>query len=395
MTTYPLPTLGCTISETGISAPPYADILESLKVSFRGIYGSDAYLEADSQDGQWLAILARGFNDSNSGVIAAYNSFRPGSAQGAGLSSVVKINGLKRQVPTNSTADLKVVGQAGTVITDGKAGDDLGNKWALPPSVTIPPAGEIVVTSTCIQAGAVGATPNSITKILTPTLGWQTVTNEASAAAGSPVERDATLRRRQSNSTALTSITPLAAVESAVATLAGVTRVKPYENDTDTVDDNGLPRHSIAFVVEGGDAQAIAEQIALKKAPGATTFGSTAQTVIGPQGLPAIIRFSRPTIVTLEVEVTIHPLAGYTSTIGDRLSQAVVDYGNALGIGDDVITTRLYLPAQLNGAADSSTYELTLLRICKTGGALGTADVAIAFAELASFDISDVTLVVV
>jgi hypothetical protein len=65
MATYPLATLACTIDENGISAPSYADILASLQASFQSIYGSDIYIEADSQDGQWLATIAQIINDGN------------------------------------------------------------------------------------------------------------------------------------------------------------------------------------------------------------------------------------------------------------------------------------------------------------------------------------------
>ena len=82
MTDYPLSTLAASVTATGISAPPLEDILGSLQASYRSIYGSDAYLEPDSQDGQWIAILATAFNDCNNVAIAVYNAFSPSSAQG-------------------------------------------------------------------------------------------------------------------------------------------------------------------------------------------------------------------------------------------------------------------------------------------------------------------------
>ncbi len=74
-------------------------------------------------------------------MIAAYNSFSPGFAQGAGLSSIVKINGIARKVPSNSQCVVTIVGQAGAQITNGIIGDNLnlGTQWALPALVTIPP----------------------------------------------------------------------------------------------------------------------------------------------------------------------------------------------------------------------------------------------------------------
>lgn len=395
MTTFPLATLGCTIDANGISAPSYADILGSLKVSFRLIYGSDAYLEPDSQDGQWLAVLASGFNDTNNGVIAAYHAFSPATAQGAGLSSVVKINGIARQVPSHSTVDVTIVGANGTVINNGQAGDAVGNKWALPAVVNIPPAGTITVTATCASAGAVSAPANSVIKILTPTLGWQTVNNVNPATIGAPVESDANLRRRQANSTAQAALTPLKAITGAVSALPGVLRLAADDNDTSATDANGVPAYSLAMVVQGGDALAIGQQIFAKKGPGAPTYGSTTVSVLDPFGVPKNVYFSRPTPEPIAIEISLHPLTGYTSSVGDAVQQAAVDYINAFAIGDDVITTKLYLPTNLYGGPGSATFEIALIRVKHVGGAFGTADITIAFDQLATAQLADITLLIV
>ncbi|MCV5209418.1 hypothetical protein OFC00_31520, partial [Escherichia coli] len=78
---------------------------------------------------------------------------------------------------------------------------------------------------------------------------------------GVAAETNAELRVRQSQSVALPSLTPFEAVDGAIANISGVTRHKLYENDTDTTDANGLPPHSIAAIVEGGDATVIANSI--------------------------------------------------------------------------------------------------------------------------------------
>ncbi len=46
--------LSATVTAQGISAPDYQTILDTLTSYFRQIYGSDAYLEPDSQKmGKW------------------------------------------------------------------------------------------------------------------------------------------------------------------------------------------------------------------------------------------------------------------------------------------------------------------------------------------------------
>src|SRR5690349_17703370 len=126
------------IDATGPHRPDYPTALQYLQDAYRAIYGADVYLEPDSQDGQFLAIMSAMAIDCLSYANEVYNNMSPSSAVGAGLSRVVKINGIRRQSPTYSTADLRIVGQVGTVITNGQAQDTLQQLWNLPPSVTIP-----------------------------------------------------------------------------------------------------------------------------------------------------------------------------------------------------------------------------------------------------------------
>lgn len=380
-----------TIDEYGITAPDYQEVLDYLQTQYRAIFGADVYLAADSQDGQFLAIVAAAINDSNAAAIAIYNAFSPATAQGEGLSSVVKINGLSRLVASNSTVTVTIGGTVGTTINNGEISDGT-NIWLLPPTVTIPSAGEIAVTATAKEAGAITAQAETITQISTPVYGWSTVTNPTAATPGAPVETDAALRVRQSNSVALPSQTVIEGIVGAVQSVTGVTRVKAYENDTSTTDSDGLPAHSIALMVEGGDSAEIAEAIARKKTPGVYLYGATAVTVPDEYGLSQTVRYSAPTLVPISISIGLTALPGYTSSIGDEIKAALVDYVEGMDIGQDVIITRLYVPAQLSGAADSTKFEITTLTAAIKPGSLGTSDLTIDFDEIATITTADITI---
>jgi len=395
MATYPLATLACTIDANGITAPSYNDIYSSLQASFYQIYGSDAYITPDSQDGQLLAIFAQAMHDANQATIMAYNNFSPATAVGVGLSSVVKINDISRAVASASQVDVTLTGVAGTIINNGVVGDTLGNKWNLPGYVLIPPAGTVTVTATSQALGAIPATVGSITKILTPVTNWQTVTNADSASLGEPVESDGQLRSRQAVSPALNSKTVAQGIEAALLAIPGVTYLKLYENDTNTTDSNGLPAHSIGVVIEGGDATTIANTILVTKGVGVATYGTTTVAVPDISGAMRNINFSRPTLVPIKAEVWLTAGSGYTSVIGAELTQAIADYiNNDLSVGDDVIVIRLYVPAMLDGAADSLTYKVTALQAALVTGSLGTTDIVIAFNAKATCNTADILLTV-
>lgn len=394
-TTYPLPTLAAVIGPSGISAPSYDDVLASLQASFRLIYGADAYVEPDSQDGQWIAIIAKAITDCNQGCIAAYNSYAPSTAQGVGLSNVVRINGIARKIATNSQVILEVFGVAGSIINGGQVADVNGNKWNLPATVIIDPDGSSTVTATAVDLGSIEASPATITQILTPTAGWQSVTNPTAASPGAPIETDAELRLRQQRSTALNSEAAIKGLYAAVAALDGVTTVKAYENDTNATDANGLPAHSVSLVVLGGNSTEIAQTILNTKSEGVATYGTTTVAVPDAVGMLRDVNYFVPTEKAVKVTVELTAFTGYTSLVATAIKQALADYVNALEVGADVLITRLYVPAQLYGASSASTYEVITVKASFAPAAVGTTDLVVAFNEKAALDLTNVTITVI
>ncbi|EAM2989131.1 baseplate J/gp47 family protein [Salmonella enterica subsp. enterica serovar Infantis] len=378
--------LSATVTAEGISAPDYQTILDTLTSYFQQIYGSDAYLEPDSKDGQMVALVALAIHDANNTAIAVYNCFSPATGYGAALTSNVKINGIARKGATNSTVDLLLTGTAGTTITNGTVKDTNNVIWRLPDSVVIGVDGTVTATAICSKSGAVAAPAGAITTINTPTRGWTSVTNPAAATVGAPAETDAELRIRQGQSVAIPSITPFEGVDGAIANIAGVTRHKLYENDTGKTDGNGLPPHSISAIVDGGDVTEIARTIRGNKGQGVRTWGKTSVTVPDKYGNPHIISFSRPTDVPVYGKITLKVFAGYTSQIGVQIQQAVADYINRLMIGDQVLLSRIYSPANLGvvSGGNARYYDIQELLIGKSPEAVAAANINIAYDESAS-----------
>ncbi|EJL2330464.1 baseplate J/gp47 family protein [Salmonella enterica] len=378
--------LSATVTAQGISAPDYQTILDKLTSYFRQIYGSDAYLEPDSKDGQMVALVALAVHDANNTAIAVYNCFSPATGYGAALTSNVKINGIARKGATNSTVDLLLTGTAGTTIMNGTVKDTNNVIWRLPASVVIGVDGAVTVTAICSNSGAVAALAGTITTINTPTRGWTSVTNPAAATVGAPAETDAELRIRQGQSVAIPSITPFEGVDGAIANIAGVTRHKLYENDTGKTDGNGLPPHSISAIVDGGDVTEIARTIRGNKGQGVRTWGKTSVTVPDRYGNPHIISFSRPTDVPVYGKITLKVFAGYTSQIGVQIQQAVADYINRLMIGDQVLLSRIYSPANLGvvSGGNARYYDIQELLIGKSPETVAAANINIAYDESAS-----------
>ena len=394
-TTYPLTTLAPTISASGITAPPYSDILQSLQASYRTIFGADVYIAPDSQDGQMLAVFAKALADSNDAMIALFNSYSPATAQGTNLSNAVKINGISRLVSSKSQVNLLIGGTVGATINNGVVKDTNGKLWNLPGYVVIPGAGSVLVTATAQEAGAIPAAIGTVTSIQTPTLGWQTVTNPAVASLGSIVETDAMLRARQASATSLPALSTLASIVASLQSITGVTQVAAYENDTNFTDSNGIPAHAISLVVAGGASASIAASILAKKSPGTSTYGTTTVATPDASGVNRNVNYYQPTPKTITVAVSLHPLTGYTTAIGVSIQTAVANYISALLIGQPVYRDRLFLPAQLYGNADSATFNVTAIQIAVSPGAVASSDLTLAFNEQAVCAVGNVTLTLV
>jgi uncharacterized phage protein gp47/JayE len=397
---YPLATLGATVDETGISIPTYSDVYASLVTSFQYIYGPDIYVSPDSQDGQWLGIISQAIMDCNNAAVAVFQAFSPTFAQGAGLSTVVKINGITRNTSGFSTAIGTVTGNAFTIVVNGVVQDENGNLWNLPSSVTIPGTASIAVLATAQNAGAIIAPSGIINKIYNPQYGWSSFISTSDAVVGAAVESDATLRARQTLSTSLSSQSTMDGILAAVGNVVGVTRFTGYDNDTGVADSNGVPANSIAVIVEGGAPQDIVNAIGLKKMPGARTSGTTSGALISAYGLPTTINYCELGYDYVSIALTITPLANFSSVTGVLIQQALFKFVNDLPIGYDVYYDQLLAVAGLITTAVGMTFKVSAMGIGSSSSSTGTPvlavnDILIPYNMAASMSsISNVTLTI-
>ncbi|WP_151690815.1 baseplate J/gp47 family protein [Acinetobacter junii] len=358
-----LTTIAPVINESGISAPTYDQILAYLKQQYRNIYGNDVYLENDSLDGQFLGVLSLALNDVNAVCVKTYNSFSPKTADTDALTRNVKINGITRALATYSTVDVTISGVSGTLIRAGIVGDTNNNKWILPANITIPQSGSIVVSAIAENAGTVLASANTIKTILNPTRGWQSVNNQNSSSIGQDAETNAKLRQRQALSVAIPSQSMPEGLRGAILDLPNVTRCKYFENKQTVADGNGLPPKSLCVIAYGGDSQAIGNLIHKYKSMGCDLYGNTSVTVVNVYGDAETIKLYRPDVVNINFKLQITTNESYSADTADSIRKLLAEYVNALDIGDKITQNKLIGAANLYGAEQSQTYEVSSIII--------------------------------
>lgn len=157
------------------------------------------------------------------------------------------------------------------------------------------------------QYGKITIPNNIVTKMINNVAGFTSVKNIIEPIYGRLEETDIELRQSYIARSALMSNTMLNSIEAELLNnVSGVETATGYENDSDTVDERGLPPHSIELIVEGGDANSIANSILRKKAGGIQTYGAVKVNVATNYGDVVPIRFSRPEYLYTWIKVVLH-----------------------------------------------------------------------------------------
>lgn len=388
------------VDETGLHIPTYNDLKDQLISEVKQIYG-DIYLDEDSADYQFISIFAKKIFDSYSLAILCYNNRTPVNAIGVGLDSVVAFANIQRKPATYSDVQLTLTGASGTIIENAQASDISGNLWNIPYTV-IPENGSITVECTCDTPGSIGALPNTINTIMTPTFGWYSVTNNQSANQGINIETDSELRGRYSLAIRSPSLTVFESVISGVSSLQSVTRIIGYENDTGSSSTGeeppnvpaGLPPHSITIVVEGGDDEQIANEIYNKKTPGCYTNGTTSVQIISETGNIDTIRFYRPTYIDVYAKVTVKKLATWNDELQNTIIQNINNYINGLNIYDNVYVSMIWSVA-VSAMSDINTPAFSVIdvQLGTESGSLSSNDISIPFDSVAQCSTGNIQVV--
>lgn len=378
------------LTGTGFLRTRLDERLAELQASMQAIFGPSINLDPDTMDGQTIGMFAEFISNLDQLAEEVYHAFNPQSAVGATLSRLVQLNGIRRIGGTRSTVDLKVVGSMGTIIPAGslvKSSIDNSTFETLS-EVTIDASGEAIVTAQATKIGAVSAAIGTLTKIDTPIFGWQTVTNEAAAEMGRDEETDEQLRIRRKQSTSTPAQAVVDSVHGALLNIPSVLQAKVYENETNVVDANGLPPHSIYAVVEGGDVQQILDTIWLKKSAGCTLVGAATGTVLDSMGNPHTLRFDRPTDVNIYVTINMTTKSGWPTDGAQRIKDAIVAWGKAnQEIGEELVWNRLYTP--INSVPGVSVTDLF---IGTAPAPNSDANIVVPFNGLARFDVARIVV---
>lgn len=216
------------------------------------------------------------------------------------------------------------------------------------------------VAMTCIEIGPKNANAKTLTVIDTPISGFTKTFNIDDAVVGRDEEVDSELRIRRNQSVAISRAATIEAIRNKILDLNGddyadlpeLTDVIVYENDTDYHNyySRNMEAHSIMVVVrQAGDVdtrdQEIAQAIFDSKAAGigtslgnATGGNAVTKTVTDSTNIDHDINFIRPDSVDIYLILdNMDTDSNYPVDGDDQLKDILVEWGNSLGVGVDII----------------------------------------------------------
>jgi uncharacterized phage protein gp47/JayE len=243
------------------------------------------------------------------------------------------------------------------------------------------------------QFGEVLAVANTLTQIETPISGWVSANNGLPGILGRQEEEDPDLRIRYKQSANKPGSASLDAIRANLLNVEGVLSVSMEENVNDTISPTGLPPHSFSATIAGGLDQDIGDKIFEIKSGGIRSFGDIDVIVTDSQGEQHIVSFNReiPVQTWMRITITLDPEDEFPLDGEEQVAQAVLDFGNTLDIGEDIIPQKFVGPVFSVGGILSVVSEASRISAI---GPFFTTPIKISPSERASFALVDIQVIV-
>lgn len=255
----------------------------------------------------------------------------------------------------------------------------IGDKWS-----------NIPVVSQVVGVYPVGVNEiNGMTP--TPSVGYVGVGNFTSFFSGSEVETDAEYRERFNATVdeAVASTRP--AILKAISSVAGVSKVRIYDNPTRT-DTAEAPALTFNTVVLGGDIVDIAQTLYKTKPINTLTTGTVSYTVDTSDGGIEIIRYTPATDTPYEIKVQYSTVdnTALSSAQKSAITSSLINLQTQFVIGTKIFNAQLS-SVIFNAVSVGVFSSLTILTKKVGSGSFTNADIIPLYSEIISFDEANIT----
>ena len=389
------------ITQEGVIIPDTSDLQQEVQQEYVSALGDDLDLSPETPQGRLMEAetLARKAVLDNNALIA--NTLNPNTSFGVFLDALCALTGTVRATATRTTVLCTLTGVSGTTVPAGSlARTQAGDTFALVNDAVIGANGTAQEYFQAQEPGPVACQTGTLTQIVTPVTGWETVNNPSAAVVGTEEESDSSLRAKRQQQL-YRGEALLQAIISSVRQVEGVLSVYGYENYTNaiqTIDGISIQPHSIYIVADGGEDADIAQAIFEHKSLGCGYTGTEEVTVTDAFGTPYEVAFNRPEYQPVQINVTVTaPSTSVTADIQQSVKDALSAWANGeiegisgLGLGVDV--------SPFEAAAAISDYLPDLfvnnVQVGLVSGSLGTAVLEMKVNQKATLSQDNITVTV-
>lgn len=434
------------LNPEGLLIPTVQEIREDFEAEMREEYGESVPLGDYTFLGHFIGIMSERLALIWEVLEQGFSALDPDKASGAFLAAVALITGTFKEDAQPSTVTLTLVGDDATVVSDGNQAQtaSTGARFttieeatleeldAWQPS-TVYAVGDRVTNSArayqCItggesdasggptttddditdadahwiylgegtaaadvdaesvDTGPIVAVAGDITVISTPVGGWNSVKNLEDADPGRNEMTDEELRLLREAEINQAGTGPADAIRAALLQLTGVTNARVFYNNTDATDSDGILPHSVECLVQGGEDQAIWDCLWNNVAAGIRTVGDEVGTVIDDDGEEQTLRFTRPDVIDIWIEVTLEKDPDEYEGDG-AVELAIINYGNAQLPGKNAVASAISAAA----FAVAGVIDVSEVLIGTSDPPVASTTIQIEKRELASYDTLRITV---
>lgn len=338
------------LTDKGYVRPNQAAIREELDNQQRKFFGVNINLSPKSPNGILSGILSAFFAKLYEVEEAIWHSGHPSEAKGVQLDYLATFFGVSRERPQYAIGEFIITGTPFYVVPYSRlfAKED-GTQYFLLRDVTLDGTGVGRGEISALNTGIAGdAAVGEVNIQIEPDSDIISVYNSTEMTGGANKESDESLRRRMLAAPAAIGSGTINAIYADLYALGGVTAVLVRNNNTATIVD-GLPPHSNAVYVQGGDDYEIAN-VLMDNNVGLQFFGERYFEVADVAGEMHKVGFTRAINkdIYFVIEVTSHEdktrlvaavKQSVIELVGGVDADGIAHHG--LQMGEDVVYTRV------------------------------------------------------
>ena len=332
-------------------------------------------------------------------VQALYSNFYPDGATGIFLDELMALTGSVRRAATHSTVVAALNLNAGITVSKDSLIAVLGNpnaRFKLLADVTnsggVP--ADVDGDFEAVDTGPISAPSGTLTVIVTPVSGWNSVTNAVDATLGRDTAKDPEARLQRLTELSSAGQDTYGAILAAVSKVDEVLSVQVIGNETSATDGDGRPMKSFETVIWDGaaptaDDDAVAQAIWDSKPAGIQAYGAgESGTATDDAGVDHTVDFTRGAQLRVYVVATVILRVDHGLDWLAQAKQDVSKRGDDYTVGEDAYASQLITALQ----EDPNVEAVTVLHLGAAPAPVGD-QVVTAYNQIVRISTGDIDIV--